>query len=197
MTHRTSARRSSSVPSGSDRVARDVPPTVRSPSWTLRTELLAGLIGALVTPDGDAEVRSFFDISPVPQLLLTPDRKVRVANRAAGRLFAPSGASLGGRPFADLLAPSARAALEGLFRALDGPAASGQRVASEALSADGRAVPIELLIVRLAAGAASGFGIVARDLRVPAAGRVPAPLEVGGTYTLAELLMADRLRELV
>ena len=197
MTHRAFAGRSSFDPSGSGRSARDAAPPARRPSWTLGTELLAGLIGALVSPDGDAEVRSFFDVSPLPQLLLTPDRKVRAANRAASRLFAPSGAALGGRPFADLLAPSARGAVEGLFRALDGPAASGQRVASEALSADGRSIPVELQIVRLAAGAASGFGIVARDLRVPTAGRVPTPLDVGGTYTLAELLMADRLRELV
>ncbi len=197
MTHRAFARRSIFVPSDSVRSARVAAPPVRRPSWTLGPELLAGLIGALVTPDGDAEVRSFFDVSPVPQLLLTPDRKIRVANRAASRLFAPSGVALGGRLFADLLAPSARAAVDGLFRALDGPAASGQRVASEAISPDGRAVPIELLIVRLAAGAPSGFGIVARDLRVPAAGRVPTPLDAGGTYTLAELLMADRLRELV
>ncbi len=150
-----------------------------------------------MVPDEGAEVRSFFDVSPLAQLLLASDRKVRVANRAAGRLFAPNGAPLGGRSFVELLSPAARPVVENLFRALIGPATSGQRVASEVPSAEGRPIPVELLVVRLSNGATSGFGVLARDLRSPAAGRLPTPIDSAGTYTLAELLMADRLRELV
>jgi PAS domain S-box-containing protein len=155
------------------------------------------LMVATAAPDGDAEVRSFFEVSPTAQLLLTPDRKVRVANAAAGRLFAPAGTALGGRPFTDLFVTTTRPAIDGLFAALSAPGASGQRVGVEVLGPDGRSFPVELLAVRLSPNGSSGFGIVARDLRLPAPGRVPSPIAPAGSYTLAELLMANRLRELV
>ena len=190
---RRSASRSSADRSGVD----DRAGGESGPIHALGSGILVGLLAAAVTPGGDAEVRSFFEVSPTAQLLLSADRKIRVANQAAGRLFAPTGAAINGRPFTDLLAPAARPTIERLFQALTDPAVAGQRVASEAIAPDGHPFPIELLVVRLSAGVPSGFGIVARDLRAPAPGRQPTPIEAGGSYTLAELLMANRLRELV
>jgi PAS domain S-box-containing protein len=147
--------------------------------------------------DGDSQVRSFFDISPVAQVLLSPDRKVRVANAAAAQLFAPSGAALTGRTFAELFAPATRGAIEGLFLALGTPGAAGQRISVEGLGASGQPFPVELLVVRLPPDGTSGYGVAARDLRVPAAARTPSPITPMGSLTVAELLMGKRLRELV
>ncbi len=182
-----------------DRAARP-PPSAGASEKVARTVapgLIGALVGAMVVPDGDPDVRSFFEISPTPQLLLAADRTVRVANQAATRLFAPPGAALAGRPFLELLAPAGRPVVDRLFQALAAPQAAGQRIAAETLPNGGAPISIELLVVRLSSATTSGFGVVARDLRVPAPTRVPTPIEATGSYTLAELLMANRLRELV
>jgi PAS domain-containing protein len=190
-----------------DRGSSDDPsesPVVAAPDGTdtrvpaVMPVLVGALIGAMVTPEGDAEVRSFFEVSPTPQLLLTADRKVRVANRAATRLFTlPGNSPIAGHPFEELLAPATRAAVAQLFQALAAPQAPGQRIAADILASGGLPVPIELLVVRLSAASPTGFGVVARDLRIPAPNRSTTPIDATGSYTLAELLMANRLRELV
>jgi PAS domain S-box-containing protein len=158
---------------------------------------LAPLV-ALVAGDGsDPQFRAYFDVSPTPQLILDPDQKIRVANPAAGRLFLPNGPTLAGRSFVDLIVPTARASVEELFRTLAQPNAAGLRIAADGILPDGRAFPVELLAVRLSATTPNGFGVVVRDLRSPAPSRVPTPIGPADAYTIAELLMARRLRELV
>lgn len=160
--------------------------------------LLLGAFGVAPASVGmDSEIRSFFEASPTPQLLLTSERTVRAANPSASRLLGARGASLSGRPFTDLLVPAARPVAERLFQSLKAPDSAGQRVALDAVSPDGRPFPVELVVVRLSTAAVSGFGVLLRDLRLPPPGRTPAPVEARETYTLAELLMANRLRELV
>jgi hypothetical protein len=149
------------------------------------------------SPDGDSQVRSFFDISPIAQVLLSADRKVRVANVAASQLFSPGGTALTGRTFTELFSPGTRPAIEGLFLALGNPGAAGQRIAADGLGATGQTFPVELLVVRLPPDGSSGYGVAARDLRVPAAARTPSPIAPMASLTVAELLMGKRLRELV
>jgi hypothetical protein len=56
---------------------------------------------------------------------------------------------------------------------------------------------MEVTIVRLRDGDGLGFGTVVRDLRIAPPSSVVSAAGQKGTYTLAELLMANRLRELV
>lgn len=159
--------------------------------------LVALAVAAFVVAEADPEVGSFFEVSPTAQLILAADRKVRVANASAARLLSPRGATLVGRPFTDVIAPPARPVTDRLFLALAGPDAAGQRVAVDAVLPDGRPLPVELIVVRLSREPTAGFGVVLRDLRTPPPGRLPSPIESRDSYTLAELLMANRLRELV
>jgi PAS domain-containing protein len=157
------------------------------------------LLLALASPatGADRDASAFFEVSPTPQFLLASDRRIVAANRAAQELFSPDGSALPGRPFGQLFSPDSAGPVDALFGQLSVPGAPGQRVAVAGGAPHARPFPIELLVVRLSAGEPTGYGAIARDLRVPPPTRVPAAIEVASPYTLAELLMANRLRELV
>ncbi len=148
-------------------------------------------------PAPESEARAYFDVSPSAQFLLDPDLRIRAANQAAARLFASKDGSLVGRAFGDLLANSSRSSGTQLFALLATPDAPGHRVAVEGVTAQGLSFPVELVGFRLSASVSGGFGAVLRDLRDPAPTRTPSPIVATEAYTLAELLMANRLRELV
>ena len=145
----------------------------------------------------ELEIRSFFDVNPAPQFLLDPQRQIRGANSAALRVFSRGGAPLEGRWFDELFSATSRLSLDALFTVVGAPEALPHKVAVEGLGADGRTFPAELVAIRLSGANPGGFGIVLRDLRDPPASRIPSPVATVGTYTVAELLLANRLRELV
>jgi PAS domain S-box-containing protein len=147
--------------------------------------------------DDGGTFRAFFDAAPLPFFLLDPDRRVRQANRAALRTFAAFGPDLSLRPFSSLLSGPSQQRLEEAFRSAAQDPGGSFSIAAESASAAGKGWPMEVTILRLREGERPPFGAVVRDLR--AAPPRPGPPSEGekGTYTLAELLMANRLRELV
>jgi PAS domain S-box-containing protein len=153
---------------------------------------------AMIPPPGrEIEVRSHFEANPVPLFVLDPERRIRNANPAALRVLAPEQTTLEGRSFDELFSGASRASLESLFSLLGSSGAPAHRVAVEALGVEGRPFPAELVVFRLPAAASGGFGAVLRDLREAPANRVPAPVVSVGSYSVAELLLANRLRDLV
>ncbi|MCI4321852.1 MAG: PAS domain-containing protein, partial [Thermoplasmata archaeon] len=131
--------------------------------------------------------------APIPFFVLDRERRIRRANAAALRTFAAFGPELGGRPFSSLLSGPSQARVDDAFRSASREPPISDSVTAESASAAGKGWPMELTIVRLPSRKEAEFGAVLRDLRVAPS---PAGAEKGA-YTLAELLMANRLRELV
>jgi len=148
------------------------------------------------TDDG-ATFRAFFDVAPLPFFVLDPDRRIRQANSAAHRTFAAFGPDLAGRPFSTLLSGPSQARLEDAFRSASRDPPFSDPIALESASAAGRGWPMEVTVVRLANRSDAEFGAVLRDLRTAPSPAAASPAGGKATYTLAELLMANRLRELV
>lgn len=149
--------------------------------------------------DEVAAIRAFFDAAPLGQLVLDVGRRIRSANPAAVRLFAVPGFGLAGRPFPELIDPASGPTMEQAFLAAAGNGASPTATV-QVRAAAGGTFPVELTVLRLRTGRADGFGVIARDLRAPrAVPEAPAPPtgRAPPAYTAAELLMANRLRELV
>ncbi|HEY6238458.1 MAG TPA: hypothetical protein VIZ68_04660 [Thermoplasmata archaeon] len=161
----------------------------------------------LVVPEGgpepvaDIDDRAFFETGPTGHFVLTRARVISRANSAAKKLFVPSGAELEGRAFSELIEPGSRFTVDQAFLGLAGPGTSAEKVLAVARGESGPPFPVELHLLRLAPNSPNRFGVVVRELgdRAPAA---PAPATSASdpappTYTLGELLMANRLRELV
>lgn len=147
--------------------------------------------------DENARLRAFFEAAPQGQLVLDVGRRIRSANSAAIRLFGFTGTGLAGRPFNELIDPASAPAIETAFLAV-ATRETAPPVTIQGRTASGTMFPVEVTVVRVRAARLDGFGVIARDLRTapdpasaPAAGRAPPK------YTAAELLMANRLRELV
>ncbi|HKV90831.1 MAG TPA: PAS domain-containing protein [Thermoplasmata archaeon] len=147
--------------------------------------------------DDLGEFRSFFEAAPLPLFLLDGARRVRRANRVASQTFSPTGAELRGQPFPELFAP--KPGLDGAFEAVRTGRTPFAALTTEGREDGGRLFPVEVLLVPLRVGEADAFGVVVRDLRIRATGPQGAPstAKAPGAYTLSDLLMANRLRELV
>lgn len=145
--------------------------------------------------------RAFFELAPAGLFILDQERRVRHSNAAGQRLFGPPGAPLAGRPIFDFVSSASRAALEQAFAALAAKGGTSPLITAEGRDEGGASFPIEIFILKLRPWAEEGYGFVVRDLRErpTVTGRPGAPKPGGpsGPYTLGELLMADRLRELV
>jgi PAS domain S-box-containing protein len=170
------------------------------------TERIAGPIlltsWALSTPGSgegrpDAEYRALFEAFPSAELLLDEGLKILVANEAALRMFGASGADLRGRPFDALFATASRPPLLALFVGLRSGPSPHDRLATEGLGAGGVPFPAEVVIVRLPSNLRVPFAAVVRSLAEPAPSRAPASKPGARPYSLPELLMANRLKEMV
>jgi len=164
---------------------------------TLLAAVLTVIPGGAPPMEEAVDYRTFFEAAPNGQLVLDPARRIRRANRAAERLFRRNPGELQGRVLADLVVPRSHEALDAVFASLlrDGGAATP--VLTEGLGPEGAPIPIEIVVVRLPSAGPIGFGAVVRDLRDPVAGPGAVTSAAPGKYTLAELLMANRLRDLV
>ncbi|MCI4360072.1 MAG: PAS domain-containing protein [Thermoplasmata archaeon] len=169
---------------------------------TLAMALTLTLGGRSASPRDDPDlVLSFFDHAPIALLVLDGSRRVQRANAATERLFGPSAEELRGRLFTALVEPRWRSAVD---QAIDAVSARGDPflgLSAEAQRADGSVALLEISIIRLSVGAWIGLGVVAREVRPTESSARPGH-EVGGratepAYTLGELLMANRLRELI
>lgn len=134
--------------------------------------------------------RDLFLTLPLGQCLLDGTGRILVTNPAADRLFETSAGSLRGRAIADLIdAPAASMAARVFGRSAR---ADPLTFPAQARLATGQTFPIEMAVVRIRAGPPALYGALFRDLRETPRGPGAAP-----EYTVAELLMANRLRELV
>ena len=143
----------------------------------------------------EAGTRALFEASRDAQLLLDPTFRVEVANPAAARLFGSRGGDLRGRTFDTLFAASAQTAFAGLYAALRTSDRAPVPLRLEVEGPDQRPIPVEVDVVRLALPGNFRYGATVRDLRAPGPSAVPAA--GARPYSLPELLLADRLKELV
>jgi len=144
-----------------------------------------------------AGLRAFFEAVPLGQFLLDGQRTVLEVNAAALRLFSLTGAPLRGHRFDELIAPSSAAVGERAFLAAT-VGEAGVPVAIEARTVDGRGFAAELTVLRFRAGGEDRYGVQVRDLRTAATTQGSlGPAAPVPAYTVAELLMANRLRDLV
>ena len=154
--------------------------------------LLAFASAASAPPPVDDEYRALFEAVPLGEVVLDDHHRIRRANRAAAGLFGANPSQLVGRTLAELLGNSTGTAIDAAFGAVESAPGGTYSVELQARGSDGQPFPLELTVLRLPAQAPGPrFGATLRDLR---AGEAPAR---AGNYTLAELLMADRMRELV
>lgn len=178
-------------PASSAVVARAETPT-RGHGIPRSLLLLAVASAASVPPPTDDEFRALFEAVPVGEVVLDDHHRIRRANRAAAGLFGANPTQLVGRTLAELLGNSTTTAVEAAFGAVESAPGGTYSVELQARGADGQPFPLELTLLRLPAQAPGPrFGATLRDLR---SGGAPAR---SANYTLAELLMADRMRELV
>lgn len=147
-----------------------------------------------------ARIRALFEAAPLGQLVLDITRRIRSANPAAVRLFGFTDTGLSGRAFGELFDPGSGPVLERVFLTVAGNGAAPPETV-QARTANGATFPLELTVLRLRTGRTDGFGAIVRDLRAVPGAPTVAPTAAGGrappAYTAAELLMANRLRELV
>jgi PAS domain S-box-containing protein len=147
--------------------------------------------------DDGSTFRTFFDVAPLPFFLLDRNRRIHRANAAALRTFSAFGPDLVGRPFSNLLSGPSQPRLEDAFRSASRDSPSSDSIVAESASMAGKGWPMEVTVVRLPDSGPAQFGAFLRDLRTGAPSSAAAPGGEKGSYTLAELLMANRLRELV
>ena len=147
-------------------------------------------------PEGEeTDFRAFFDSVPVGQLLLDQARRIRSSNSAAALLFSPTAAELEGRMLSELVSPPSRAAVDAAFLEVSSGRPASQPATVRVPTADGTEFSAEILIFRISPPSENAYGVVARDLR--AASSSPYSPTGQPKYTLGELLMANRLQELV
>lgn len=154
--------------------------------------------GGAEPSEESADSRAFFDVVPMGQVVLGPDRRIRLANAAAHRLLLPSGGELAGKTIPELLPPAAHFAVEHGFEAAAGASPSSAPILVDISRTNGSAARIEIMVVRIDGRPGAAYGAVFREVREPPSATGPASGPAGaGRYSLGELLMANRLRELV
>lgn len=148
----------------------------------------------LPAPEDDpVRYRDLFLALPLAQCLLDGTGRILVANPAADRLFGAMAGLLRGRAITELIDSAAGSAL---VRAMAGTGrGSPVTLQANARSIAGPIFAIEVAVVRVRAGPPALFGVLLRDLRESS--RAGGPAGATSEYTVAELLMANRLRELV
>ena len=159
-----------------------------------RTELVLLAVAATtaVPPSMDDEFRALFEAVPLGEVVLDDHYRIRRANRAAAGLFGANPNQLVGRTLAELLGNSSGTSIEAAFGAVETAPDGTYSIELQARGTDGQPFPLELTVIRLPAQVPGPrFGATLRDLRSGAGPARP------GNFTLAELLMADRMRELV
>jgi signal transduction histidine kinase len=122
-------------------------------------------VGAPAGAADAGELQALFQLVEVPQIILDPARRVRLANAAAERILVVPGVSLRGRRFLELVSPSFQAQAS---HALDSARELGVPpvpVTLELLAPGGGVVSIELIAIRLPSRAEQAYGLVLRDLR--------------------------------
>ncbi len=138
------------------------------------------------------------EAAPYGLVLVDAAGRVRWANPMAALWLAPTGTPLLGRAFLALFEPSTAARLEAAARSPAGDAGVPAPLPGEALDARGLPFPVEVTLVRSGRPPNPLLGAWIRDARAPAGGRGGSRDRSGAAaYSLPELLMADRLRELV
>jgi PAS domain S-box-containing protein len=145
----------------------------------------------------DLELRAFFEGVPLAELVLDAQGTVQASNVAARQLFSTDARELRGVSFHVLFQTSSHPAIQAAFGVLVNPTAPPQRFAADGRLLDGRAFPAEVTVLRLSPASPTSYGAIVRDLREARAGPTPTDAGRGPGYSLPELLMANRLRELV
>ena len=148
---------------------------------------------ALTPPDDADDCGAFFESAPEGQFILDRGRRVRRANLEARRWFGRPGVELRGRSFSELFGPQAQPQVERALAAVGAGPRRSEPLVVAARAPDGSTLSMEIVVLPLRWGAEDGYGAVVRDRTGPTARAGAAP----GPYTLGELLMANRLRELV
>jgi PAS domain S-box-containing protein len=148
-------------------------------------------------PVSESDLVAFFEGAPTPIMLLDATGRIGRANPEAERVFGRPGRGLVGRPFLELFPPSTQSALRDALTRLAEGSVRNERVTGEAYDPAGSGFPSELTLVRLSDGPAPGLGAVVRDLRPRAMASPPGTPPAAARYSLPELLMANRLKELV
>lgn len=118
--------------------------------------------------------------APVPLLTLGTDGRVREANQAAGRLLGVPPASLVGRRWEELVAPSAQEVFRTLWQAGEGEAELAVQGGA------GGAVPVEASVRSLAVGEQRHAVVALRDLRPERAAARRAAVERAALRALAD-----------
>jgi PAS domain S-box-containing protein len=148
----------------------------------------------------DAVYRAFFEATPAGLILLDGGRRIQAANAAATKLFGHALVEPPGRSFGDLLATAAAEAAERAFSQAASQGCSAA-VAVDARGSAGAVIAVELTITRIRTPSADSYGVEVRELHRDPRSTEPARGTSGpGTspsYSVAELLMANRLRDLV
>jgi PAS domain-containing protein len=163
---------------------------------SLLLPLAGSLFGASEAPV-DAEIRALFDAAPTGQLLVDTNLRVLVANAAAHQMFVPPGEALRGRPFDGLFVIASRPSLGALFSDLRSGPSPTDRLTTEGLGPGGVPFPVEVVIVRLPPKLRCPFGAVVRNLAEPAMSPTSPTKPGARVYSLPELLLANRLKEMV
>jgi PAS domain S-box-containing protein len=145
----------------------------------------------------EADLVAFFEGAPTPVMLLDASGRIGRANPEAERVFGRPGGGLVGRPFRELFTPSTQSALRDVLTRLAQASVRNERVIGEAYDSNGSGFPSELTLVRLSDGPAPALGAVVRDLRPRAMAPAPGTPPAAARYSLPELLLANRLKELV
>jgi PAS domain S-box-containing protein len=164
---------------------------------TIRRPVVAGLASLVLAvasdrkPPGEdpALYQAMFDQARDSRFVLDPDATILHSNPAAARLFGASEVTLRGVPFAELLAPGARAAFKAAWEVTQSYPSHAGPIPLMGRFSDGSMFPIEIDVVH---GTADRWGVVARDARP--SGRGPTP---PGKFNPGQMLIASRIQELV
>jgi PAS domain-containing protein len=145
----------------------------------------------------DAEIRALFDAAPTGQFLIDANLRILVANSAAHRMFTSTGEMLRGRSFDALFVPASKPSLGALFSDLRSGSSPTDRLTTEGLAPGAVPFPAEVVIVRLPPKLRCPFGAVVRSLAEAAMSPTSATKPGTRAYSLPELLLANRLKEMV
>jgi|HubBroStandDraft_1064217.scaffolds.fasta_scaffold143639_2 PAS domain S-box-containing protein len=171
------------------------------PSPSLVRPAILGAVALAVGGPGedraDAEIRALFDAVPNAELLVDERFRIFVANAAAHRMFGAAGEALRGRPFEGLFVAASRPSLAARFSDLGAGHSPADRLTTEGLGPGGVPFSVEVLIVRLTPNLRCPFGAVVRSLAEPVASGSAPPARGARAYSLPELLLANRLKEMV
>jgi hypothetical protein len=174
-----------------DLIRRRTPPLLAGPALVLQFALATG------DPTADPAVQSLFDAVPLAQFVLDENRGIRIANAEAHRLFVGPAEQLRGRTFDSLFSAAARPSIGTLFASLRSGPSPTQRITTEGSGPQGVGIPVEVVAFRLPTSARSPYGVTVRPLADSSPARPKPSAPPNRPYSLPELLLANRLKEMV